>query len=258
MRITCPNCGAQYEVPDEVIPAEGRDVQCSNCGDTWFQAHPDSLVVAEPAAPEAVPEVEPDFVEPAPEPEPGPQADMAEEAAPPTPQRRELDPEVGEILREEAELEVRRRAEEAGSLESQGEFGLDTTLDDEASRREREARERMARMRGEEAEEDDGQPRNRSRLLPDIDEINSTLRSDGSAEPPLPPAVAEKPERRGGFARGFGIVLLIAILLVLAYGNAADISALVPALEGVMTGYVSQVDSLRLWLDSRLSGFIPE
>lgn len=41
MRLTCPNCGAQYEVPDEVIPETGRDVQCSNCGDTWFQMHPD-------------------------------------------------------------------------------------------------------------------------------------------------------------------------------------------------------------------------
>ncbi|KPA21587.1 hypothetical protein shim_22940 [Shimia sp. SK013] len=44
MRLTCPNCGAQYEVPDDVIPAEGRDVQCSNCGDTWFQAHQDALL----------------------------------------------------------------------------------------------------------------------------------------------------------------------------------------------------------------------
>lgn len=37
MRLTCPNCGAQYEVPEEAIPEDGRDVQCSNCGDTWFQ-----------------------------------------------------------------------------------------------------------------------------------------------------------------------------------------------------------------------------
>ncbi|SLN29270.1 hypothetical protein ROA7450_01252 [Roseovarius albus] len=42
MRLTCPNCGAQYEVPAEVIPEAGRDVQCSNCNDTWFQPHPDS------------------------------------------------------------------------------------------------------------------------------------------------------------------------------------------------------------------------
>ena len=56
MRITCPNCGAQYEVPDEVIPAEGRDVQCSNCGDTWYQYHPDH----EPAEAEQPPVAEPD------------------------------------------------------------------------------------------------------------------------------------------------------------------------------------------------------
>ncbi len=43
MRLTCPNCDAQYEVPDEVIPTAGRDVQCSNCGKTWFQHHPDHL-----------------------------------------------------------------------------------------------------------------------------------------------------------------------------------------------------------------------
>jgi len=41
MRLTCPNCGAQYEVPDDIIPTGGRDVQCSNCGNTWFQVYPD-------------------------------------------------------------------------------------------------------------------------------------------------------------------------------------------------------------------------
>lgn len=41
MRLICPNCGAQYEVPESVIPETGRDVQCSSCGHTWFQRHPD-------------------------------------------------------------------------------------------------------------------------------------------------------------------------------------------------------------------------
>jgi len=45
MRITCPNCGAQYEVDARVIPDLGRDVQCSNCGHTWFQ-RPQSAVAA--------------------------------------------------------------------------------------------------------------------------------------------------------------------------------------------------------------------
>jgi predicted Zn finger-like uncharacterized protein len=45
MRIICPNCGAQYEVDPRVIPDVGRDVQCSNCGHTWFQ-RPQSAVAA--------------------------------------------------------------------------------------------------------------------------------------------------------------------------------------------------------------------
>ena len=40
MRLICPNCAAQYEVAEDAIPESGRDVQCANCGDTWFQEHP--------------------------------------------------------------------------------------------------------------------------------------------------------------------------------------------------------------------------
>lgn len=38
MRLICPNCGAQYEIADTVIPPEGREVECSNCTHIWFQA----------------------------------------------------------------------------------------------------------------------------------------------------------------------------------------------------------------------------
>ncbi len=37
MRLVCPNCSAQYEVDGSMIPDDGRDVQCSNCGHTWFE-----------------------------------------------------------------------------------------------------------------------------------------------------------------------------------------------------------------------------
>ena len=49
MRLICPNCGAQYEVDARVIPDTGRDVQCSNCGHTWFQnpAHMDNELADE-------------------------------------------------------------------------------------------------------------------------------------------------------------------------------------------------------------------
>ena len=40
MRLVCPNCGAVYEVPEDNIPAPGRDVQCSACETTWFFERP--------------------------------------------------------------------------------------------------------------------------------------------------------------------------------------------------------------------------
>ncbi|MGR3511313.1 MAG: zinc-ribbon domain-containing protein [Paracoccaceae bacterium] len=48
MRLVCPNCSAQYEIDGSMIPEEGRDVQCSNCGHTWFE-------LPGPAATEAAP-----------------------------------------------------------------------------------------------------------------------------------------------------------------------------------------------------------
>ena len=285
MRITCPNCGAQYEVPDEVIPAEGRDVQCSNCGDTWYQYHPDH----EPAEAEQPPVAEPDpefFAsqdeteesydydddfddEPSsvpqqpgdepeedvePEPSEAEEDEYEEEPAPAVAARkRELDPAVANILREEAEYEARRRAAEG--LESQGELGLDSVPPAEGSR---ESRERMARLRGEVPDDGTGRERTRSRLLPDVEEINSTLRTKGELTPKLVDEPEEEPVRRGGFARGFSLIVLLAAALVLIYVNAGRISEAAPSLAPALQSYVSLVDGARIWLDSKLSGFIPQ
>ena len=35
MRLTCPNCRAQYEIAEDAIPASGRSVECSACGHVW-------------------------------------------------------------------------------------------------------------------------------------------------------------------------------------------------------------------------------
>ena len=37
MRLTCPRCNAQYEIPDAAIPAMGREVECSACAHVWHQ-----------------------------------------------------------------------------------------------------------------------------------------------------------------------------------------------------------------------------
>ncbi|MTH78961.1 zinc-ribbon domain-containing protein [Paracoccus aestuariivivens] len=40
MRLTCPRCAAQYDIPDSVIPASGREVECSACSHVWHQDAP--------------------------------------------------------------------------------------------------------------------------------------------------------------------------------------------------------------------------
>ncbi len=44
MRLTCPNCAAEYEIAAHLVPPDGRHVQCTACHTRWF-ARP----VAEPA-----------------------------------------------------------------------------------------------------------------------------------------------------------------------------------------------------------------
>ncbi len=40
MRLTCPNCGAEYETPEGLIPAGGKHVQCTACHTRWFARGP--------------------------------------------------------------------------------------------------------------------------------------------------------------------------------------------------------------------------
>ncbi|WP_306114716.1 MULTISPECIES: zinc-ribbon domain-containing protein [unclassified Roseovarius] len=325
MRLTCPNCGAQYEVPDEVIPETGRDVQCSNCGDTWFQTHPSQQTEEDTEAAEAPhpgwdsPEEETaDDVAPEadgsddvadepsePEDEPVPEADepaepeVAEEGAPdepetppeepeelaePTedegdegddhpaeespemPSRRGLDPSIADILREEASREEEARAAESGGLETQPDLGLDGSSDDE-DQRSQQAKSRMARMRGlpedsaEEVETPEPDPGliSRRNLLPDIDEINSSLDSESvraEAEQAGDGTAGAAPAGKGGFGAGFRRVVLLVLVLVVLYILAPTLSENVPALAGVLNSYVDTVNAGRIWLNDWLGTMV--
>jgi len=266
MRLICPNCDAQYEVPDDVMPQAGRDVQCSNCGQTWFQHHPDF----EPAAEEPVQELPAPDEEVAPPPPPPPPAKE--------PERKQLDPSVADILRQEAEAEqAARRNAQSGGIESQPDLGMDLEdpmPEDEVERRAREARDRMARLRGNDTPqvqaaggtEDTAATAaalgSRRDLLPDIDEINSTLRSGsgrtGSGAADLEPEI-EAPTRqrkRRGFRTGFMTVLLIFIVLAVLYIFAPRLAEAVPALADPLQTYVTTIDTGRVWLDSKVQGIL--
>lgn len=289
MRLTCPNCGAQYEVPDEVIPAEGRDVQCSNCGDTWFQQHPhhtspdtQEADAPAPAPPEnrtpetatakELPADLPDE-EMANTPSPGTDADGTSEkaaGAAVTPDRRTVDPTVADILRQEAEREkAARSAETAGGIETQPELGLSERTKD-SDERSRQARALMGRLRGTPSQPDsptasatdehaDIDPASRRNLLPDIEEINSSLTSHHDVKEPEQSVIPEDtraPAGRKGFGRGFRLAVLVFILGTIVYLLAPWISGQVPAAEAPLAQYVRAVDNFRLWLDSQVSATI--
>lgn len=238
MRLTCPNCDAQYEVDDSAIPDTGRDVQCSNCGHAWFQLPPD--VEAALDAEEAV------FAAPVPPPAP-PEEDEAPApvAAPP---RRQLDDNLMAILREEAEREAAaRRAERPRGIEMQPDLGLDGAAPVPVP---------VAAAAPAAPADQPSRPASRRELLPDIEEINSTLRA---ADPPQTEAIAAavaEARGRSGFRTGFSLVLLAAVVMVALYVMAPRIAHNLPASAPAMQSYVAAVDDARLWLDGAVQGMI--
>ena len=47
MRLTCPNCGAEYDIPEGMLPPAGRHAQCSACHTRWFVRGPAREAVSE-------------------------------------------------------------------------------------------------------------------------------------------------------------------------------------------------------------------
>lgn len=332
MRLVCPNCGAQYEVDDRVMPEGGRDVQCSNCGHAWFFTPPrpattkaedkpePKIGVPTPSAPaaeeapasepepeqspttESTPEVEPDAeaqesddvaeVENEAAPESGsdevevesdeakdeasePEAEAEAEIEPvdagdgddddaevtPMPAaapRKEVSKEVKQILQEEAKQELRAREAESHGLETQTDLGLDAAQknnDEELAARIRQM-EVDAAAAEEEVEEKDLRSRD---MLPDIEEINSTLDTPDGADDTridLGPMAGESASGGKGFRRGFSLTILLAVLLVSLYVLAPQISERFPQAQGALDQYTTMGDSVRLWLEGAMQSAI--
>lgn len=272
MRLICPNCQAEYEVDDAAIPETGRDVQCSNCGHAWFQLPPG--VEAEAEAEAAVFDPPPALARPEAVPLPGGEDEDEDDGddrriadsqpageGEPRPAR-SLDETVLAVLKEEAEREAAQRRREAlRGLETQPDLGLDSAVAGAVAAS--AAAERAVKAQAKpvevipsaeeiraEVDRAAGVERaaSRRKMLPDIEEINSTLRpgrdaagGEGSA--------GEAPEGRGGFRRGFTLTVLLAVILAALYVLAPRLAEQVPALAPVLGAYVAAVDSARLWLD---------
>lgn len=250
MRLTCPNCSAQYEVDERVIPANGRDVQCSACGNTWYQ-YPLEVAFQMRAA-----ELEDDDDDEDDTPTP---ADRERRSAAPR-----IDKTVLSVLREEAERELseRKRAQGASQsgLQTQGDLGLTRPTRSKAA---------PSRVYGEDDPERPAppplpdydtaatptEPVRRRNLLPDIEELTSTLEPGHESRPGRDASNSTSPQSaKGGFGSGVSIVLLVAMFLFAIYMLTPLISAYVPFLSGVLRSYVSLVDAMRAAIAGQLRG----
>lgn len=279
MRLICPNCDAQYEVDAALVPDSGRDVQCADCGHVWFQVPQSAMLPDDAEAEQAMdtaallgrqPAEDPwHAAEPRPEPRPAPVADP--EPAPddePDPQalrRHQMDETLLAVLREEAEREIRARAEETAraasrGLETQPDLGLDAAPALRIRPRDTAPPAGDLRPAADQAEDDAPAPAPalsatprpaRRELLPDIDQINSTLDASGATRKGgAPIGLPDSPERRrSGFRRGFVSVLVVAILAWGLYAQAERLTASLPQIAPLIEGYVATVDGARIGLD---------
>ncbi len=281
MRLTCPNCAAQYEIDASLIPRDGREVQCSNCSQTWFVrktgmpegvpsgnvpfSQPDDTPARrEPAPAPQEPASTPEDVPSTPVADPdarGPSEPEGEDAA--LPRRRELDERTRTILREEAEREAeqRRRAARDATVrvparrESEAPHPAPATPEAGPAPAPRAAPPR---------------PPQDERPLPDADRISSTLTATPERRETSPPSAPRGDDAQGhrdaapadaprGFGRGFAIVLILAALLALLYVGAPALARAVPGLEPQIAAYVDGVNALRggldRWLDALASLF---
>ena len=290
MRLICPSCETEYEVHDNMIPSEGRDVQCSNCMITWFQSGPT----------QAAPELEEDLnLDPPPAAPPKPQ--RAPEDPRPTPpvappsseyededdedlsslppaavaamagkrQSPKIDTEALGVIHDEVKREQTARKSEADPIETQIDLGIDNS---ETNDRASAARNRMKPQTSVEhtvdavteadvdleaalADDPRPEPATKRELLPDIEEINSTLSDapDPEDDPEnymeMTPVRNPQSRNRRGFRLGFGLMLLVAAALVGLYVYAPAFAKSVPGAAGFLENYVETLNGTRAWLD---------
>jgi predicted RND superfamily exporter protein len=91
-------------------------------------------------------------------------------------------------------------------------------------------------------------------VLPDIDEINSTLRKDSERRKTATEVAAsrEATQQKSGFGLGFLVVILLAVVLIALYVFAPQLAEALPPVAPALDAYVDAVNAARLWLDGQM------
>jgi predicted Zn finger-like uncharacterized protein len=198
-------------------------------------------------------------------------APAPEPHAPAVPARQPLDDSILSVLREEAERETEarraeveraeveraeaqragaRRADAEGQMQVQPDLGVEAPP---ASAALSPTQRRLAMLKGEDPDAPPAEPARpaaRRDLLPDVEEINSTLQpGETSALDAEVDALPDLTRRSGSFRNGFFLVILILVIAAAVYVMAQQLSSQFPALAGPMDSYVAFIDGLRIWLN---------
>ncbi len=95
MRLVCPNCKANYEIPPNAVPIGGREVKCDSCGHSWFQTRQKQTKEKKLTKPD-IKIANEDIIE----------VESSES------NKKKIDPSVIKILKEEAKREIEARDRE--------------------------------------------------------------------------------------------------------------------------------------------------
>jgi predicted Zn finger-like uncharacterized protein len=274
MRITCPNCLAQYEIDGALLPAEGREVQCSACDTIWFQSAPTRKapkpegIAPAPAAPADLPTSAPrswlddvsDVTLPDEDvgaddtpnddiPDRGPSVGDRIFQEPARGRARALDPAVTDVLRQEAEFEAAQRKRDADPVEMQPDLGLLGGNPWPAFRDPDEE----GNDRDSPADTSATNPAN----FPDIDDVSATLdplqasrqSEDGGYDLPM-----TAQDRQRSFLQGFIIPVALGGLVVGLYMAAPLLSTLIPPAATVLDSFTGAIDDGRAALAQMITG----
>jgi pyruvate/2-oxoglutarate dehydrogenase complex dihydrolipoamide acyltransferase (E2) component len=178
-----------------------------------------------------------------------------------------MDDAVLAVLREEAEREAEarrvearradaRKAEAEDQMQTQPALGgLEAPPPPPAAEPMSATQRRLAMLRGEDPDAPEAVPARtptRRDLLPDVEELSSTLNPADAAEADA--AVDALPDltRGHGFRNGFIAVMLLLGLAAGLYIFAPSLARAVPSLAEPLASYVATIDGLRLWLDGMM------
>ena len=104
MRLVCPSCKANYEVPRTAVPIGGREVQCASCGHKWFQTRTKKTKDEKPTQLDSKSSEENNI-------------ELENNAS----AQRKIDPSVIKILKEEAKREIEARDRERSNKKNPSE-----------------------------------------------------------------------------------------------------------------------------------------